>query len=346
MPLRILAATIAATALTTFSSTAHATQARVDGLLANPGFADDTDVLVYPSTISGVGDALNINYAGNVDAGVVWDKSNMLWIGRGVPTSLATGLAPSPWQIVYGKSSGDSGFLVRSSWQAAPAAAPAGPGAPAASGGGAVLSVGGGWGTGGYGRETNNLAITGDITAHGDVAGEGEDLKLGIDLAANGRSLTDSRLLAWMARISTSSLNELTLAGGTFAIGPRMSVGSLKTAVAIVPGLYVIKAKDSTSLATQLPNITLSAEYALREWFLIRGGASAGWLFSAADIEEITETDAWAVTRAGAIGMGFKHGDNARLDLSMSPTWLVAGPHLLSGMPNNTFLTVSGQASF
>ncbi len=351
MSSKTIISTIAISSLmATLCGTAHATQARVDGLLANPGFADDTDVLRYPSTISGVGDALNLNYAGNVDAGVTWGDSNMMWIGRGVNPSLSAQLpGPSPWQIVYGKANGDTGFLVRSSWQpgaAQPATGgPAGATAPAPTSGG-VFSIGGGWGKGDYGYKTSNFAVTGDITGHGAVDGEGEDLKFGIDLQAIGRTFKDGRFISWMGHISHSTLNELTLVGGTFGIGPRLSMGDIVTVLAVQPGLYIIKGADTTALATQLPSIIVSAEYSLVDWLALRGSASGGWLFSAADVGELTKTDSWDVSRAGAIGMSFKKADKARLDVSMSPTWLVAGPHLLSGVPNNTFLTVSGQASF
>jgi hypothetical protein len=54
-----LAVSLAALAL---SAPAFASPARVQALSGNRAFTDDTDVFLYPSVISEVGDAANVNY--------------------------------------------------------------------------------------------------------------------------------------------------------------------------------------------------------------------------------------------------------------------------------------------
>jgi len=348
--------TLTITTLVCFGGSAWATPARVESLSANPGFVDDTDVLTYPSTISEVGDAVNLNYGATADGGVTWDSGRLVWFTR----ESASGANPSPiptgpWSFVYGSGNGNTGWLARTSWQAG------------------ALSLGGVWGKGGWGREATNLAIGGDLTLIGPLLrADGEpETEYVVDIHARGRKLQDKKLMAWNAGLGYDTPTEALQLRGGLQMGPRFGGEGLEAALALGPGLVVTSGgsgagaadaggageaaaaaedaagggggSDATSLQIDVPVINLAAEYEVKPWLLLRGSAFAGWTLNAGDVGELTKTDAWSTAAGGMVGMGFRKGDKAQFDLSINPGWVVAGPFLLSGAATPMLATVSGR---
>jgi len=309
------------------SPIAAATQGRVDGLSGNKGFADDTDVLLYPSALGEVDDGVNLNYQAGIDGGVTWGNQHMFWINRdGAPPNSAGPGMTAPFSAVYGQGDGSTGWLARTSWRDG------------------LWTVGGGWSKGGYGRETQNLAFGGDIFMEDDG---GDGPKPWVSAYAAGRNLQANQLMAWNARFTVNPDNFSLLEGGA-QFGPRWGSDQLRAALSIGPGLTFVNVNpeqgDSVnSLGLDIPSANLAAEYELREWVSIRGSATAGWRLDVADISDFDETKAFSARAGGALGMGFKHADTARLDVSISPTWAVQGPALLSGVGSPMFFTVSGR---
>ncbi len=311
-------------------SLALATPARQEALLSNPAFLDDAEVLLYPSYVAGTdaGATLTYDAAGSVDASFSLDDDQLIWIGRGVPTSLTAGLPSSPWQFVYAKANGGTGMLLRSSWQ------------PNA------FSVGGAWSRGDFERTGDSFAVGGDLRAYGALDGEGPDTEFGLDLDVRSRSLGQSSMQGWVGRFSHDTSSENTLVGGFYSIGPRVSSGAFRAALVAEPGVFLGHRKKDTSLQFQLPGLTLSAEVEMNDWMVIRGGAQSRWLLAVADAGKFTKSDEWSSTQSAMLGVGFKKEGVGRLDGSINPAWLVNGPHVLSGVPGSTFMQLSAQANF
>jgi len=319
-----------AVALSTPILSAHATPARLQALQGNTAFIDDSEVLIYPSYIESVGSNFTLSYnnAGGADAGFSLSDNQLLWVSRGVPSSLAGGQGTSPWQVVYGVDDGDSGKLFRSSWQQG------------------VFSVGGAWSRGDFTRNGDSFAVSGDVRALGALDGEGPDTEFGVDGELRSRSLSSASVKGWTGRISHDTTSEQSVVGGFYTIGPRVQGGALRAALTVEPGLFVNKGTKDTSLLLQLPGLTMSSEVEVTEWMAVRAGAQSRWLLAVADASEFTKTDAWSTVQSAALGMGFKKADVGRLDVSMDPMWLVNGPHVLSGVGTPMFFQVSAQAVY
>jgi hypothetical protein len=303
-------------------SVAHATEARIQALQANPAFIDDTDVLLYPSTIGGVDAGANLNYSGGVNAGATWGGEHLLWMGTDSfpPASRGPGAA-TPFSMVYGQGDDATGWLGRTSWQQG------------------RWTVGGAWGKGAQGRVTDNLAAGGDI----HIMDSGKDSPdLGFDLHARGRKLQDGQFLSWngMLSIFPDVKNEVT---GGILLGPRWKKEGLRAALGLGSNLRLTNTKNATAAFVDVPAVNLATEYELREWWTLRGSATVGWNLGANDIGDFDKTKQWSARSAGVLGMGFKHEDRARLDMSIAPNWAVQGPNLLSGTTNPMFYTVSGR---
>ena len=312
------------------ASVAHANPARLQALGNNSAFIDDTEVLVFPSYIGDIksGAMLTYNQAGGADVMASLDDDSMIWLGRGVPASLAGGQGPSPWQLVYGMDKGDTGQLFRTSWQEG------------------VFSLGGAWSRGDFQRNGESLAFSGDLRALGALDGDGPDTEFNVDAEGRSRTLDERSIRGWTGRLSHSTATETSYLGGLYAIGPRLSSGNLRAALVTEPGLFIIKGKKDTALAVQAPSITVSGEFTLTEWMVVRGSGSARWMLDVADASDFTKTDKWSTTQAATLGMGFKKDDLGRLDLAMNPIWMVNGPHVLSGVSNPAFLMVTAQGFY
>ena len=301
-----------------FSSPALATTARVQALSGNPAFVDDTDVLVYPSVISKVGNAVNVNYSSNnaVDGGAVWGRERMLWFQRATPASPG---GDAPFMITYGQGNGKTGWLTRGAWTEDD------------------VTIGGAWSNGGQGRNPTNFTVGGDIrTATGD-----ED-ETAVTTYVARRVLKKKSHTVWDARteVIPDVSNTLT---GSLRMGPRWKNERVKAALSIGPGLEVVNTDGGNATRIDMPASNIAAEYAIRDWLLIRGSATAALRTSASDVSDFNGTREFEMASGGLLGVGLKHEDTAVFDMSIAPPWLVNGPALLSGSTNPMFLTVSGR---
>lgn len=313
---------LAPLAVLLLSTSASASTARIEGLLGNRAFTDDTDVFNYPSVIGDVGDAVNLNYgaAGGIDGGVTWN-SQMLWFQRDSvpPASSAPGLG-LPFSAVYGQGGDGTGWLARTSWTTG------------------QWNVGGIYATGGQGRETSNFAAGGDVT----LTENGNETDVAIQAFARGRDLKSDSHLAWEASAIVVPDVANTLRGGA-TLGPRWGDGKLRAALSAGPNVTIVNTDAGNALGIDIPAANIAAEYELREWWVVRGSAVAGWQLNVADISKFDDTRAFTAFSGGALGTSFKHDDVAQFDMSVTPAWLTSGPALLSGAANPMFVTVSGR---
>lgn len=319
---------LAPAALLLLSATAYATPARVEALSGNPGFADTSDPLVYPSTIAPVGDAVNLNYGvTGADGGATWDGGTMLHFARdGVPPVNGGPAAPGAWSAVYGKGDGSTGWLGRTSWETG------------------RFTIGGVWGKGDWGRETKNLALGGDITRYG--AATAKEFKYAINLKAQGRDLKEDKLLAWNGNLVYDQQAKVISIGGGAQFGPRWQTDRARAAIAVGPALNVVSADGADALPIHLdiPIANVAAEYDIKEWLLLRGSTTAGWAVDATDSAKFTDTESWSSQIGGMVGLGFKR-DTAQFDMAINPGWLIGGPALLSGASAPMFATISGRVA-
>lgn len=314
---------VAVSLVTAFAaSSAHASPARVQGLSGNRAFTDDTDVFLFPSTISEVGNAVSLNYSGGVDGNVVWGDGQLLSLQRDSMPPVATGPgAGRPFSLVYGQGDGSTGWLARTSWESG------------------IITAGGIWSKGGQGRETTNLAVGGDISL-ADTGGDSPDPA--VSLFASGRTLESDSHSAWNAGVEVIPDVSNTVTGD-YRLGPRWADGQLRAALSIGPGLTLVNTTGGNAVALDMPAANIAAEYELKEWLVVRGSAVAGWQLQVLDVSNFSDTRSFAATSSGTLGAGFKHGDTARFDMSITPAWAVQGPAVLSGVGAPMFLTVSGR---
>lgn len=309
------------------STAAFATPARVEALSGNPGFADNSDPLQYPSTIAPVGDAVNLNYGlSGADGGATWNDGTMLHFARDGALPGNGPATPGAWSAVYGKGDGTTGWLGRTSWEAG------------------RFTIGGLWGKGDWGRETKNFAVGGDITRFG--AANADEYKYAVNLTARGRDLQESKLIAWNGNLLYDQQNKVISIGGGAQFGPRWSNDRARAAIAIGPALNVVSADgaDALPLRLDIPIANVAAEYDIKEWLLLRGSTTAGWAVEAADTAKFTDTESWSSQVGGMVGLGFKR-DAAQFDMSVNPGWLIGGPALLSGAAAPMFATISGRVA-
>ncbi len=301
---------------------AHATEARIQALSGNPAFIDDTDVLLYPSTVGAVDSAASLNYSTGINAGATWGGSHMLWMGTDSMPPAAVGPgATTPFAMVYGSGDGSTGWLARTSWQQG------------------AWTVGGAWGRGGQSRLTENLTAGGDL----HIMDSGKDSPdIGVDLYGRGRKLEEGRFFSWNAQLSVfpDVKNEVT---GGLLLGPRWKNKALRAALGLGTNVRITNTSAATAGFLDVPAANLATEYVLRDWWVLRGSATVGWNLGANDLGDFDKTKQWSARSAGVLGMGFKHEDTARLDLSVAPGWAVQGPNLLSGTSTPMFYTVSGR---
>jgi len=306
-------------ALLGLASPAHATNARMTALSNNAGFIDDTDIFLYPSTLSDLPARATLNYdAGAFDGGFTLDDGRALWFQRHDPTGAETG-----FRALYGKASGSTGYLLRASQDAG------------------TLTLGGAW-SNGPGRGTpKNLAVDGDLRIIGNLT---SDMDFGLNAAVTSRTLEQRRMTLWSAGIDIDTAAELAQISGAYTLGPRFSVDDARLALQVGPAANITV--DTGGSADTIVNIVVpyanfAGEYRLREWFKLRGSVTSAWVGDT-DTGDIANNMTWGNAVGGALGVGFSH-NNAQFDMSVNPAWALGGPYLLSGAAAPMFGVLSAR---
>jgi hypothetical protein len=241
----------------------------------------------------------------------------MLWFQRANPASPG---GEAPFMITYGQGNGKTGWLTRAAWSEDD------------------IKVGGAWSNGGQGKNPTNLTVGGDIrSATGD-----DDDEVSVSTYIARRALKKKSHTVWDARteIVPDVSNTLT---GSLRVGPRWKDKRVRAALSIGPGLEVVNTDGVNATRLDMPASNIAAEYALRDWLLLRGSATAALRLSSTDVSNFEDTREFEMASGGLLGVGFKHEDTAVFDMSIAPPWLVNGPAMLSGSTNSMFLTVSGR---
>ena len=308
------------------STVAQATPARMAALSGNGGFADDTDFFVYPSTLGGLSARTMLTYNGGFDGGIIFGDGQALWFERDTVANDIAGIgAQGGYRALYGKGDGASGYLLRASQT------------PGTNNDG-VLTLGGAWSQGEGGANPSNLAVSGDLSITGRLT---DDFDVGVGAGITSRNLTQDDLTVWAVGLGYQS-DTITLSGG-YTFGPRFRNDLSRVALQIGPlGTLAINTEaDTKGLALTLPISNLAAEYALRDWIRVRGSATAA-LFAVTDLDDAIDSLTWGPGVGGAFGIGLLH-EGARIDMSINPDWVLAGPQFLSGTANPMFGTVTAR---
>ncbi|MEL6348696.1 MAG: hypothetical protein AAFV53_36670 [Myxococcota bacterium] len=318
------------------ASTAYATPARIAALSNNGGFIDDTDFFRYPSALKAQPSRAALNYGGAFDGGLILDGDTKQAfflqrhsVGGALPDLSLGGVGG--FQALYGRASGSSGFLIRAAQN---------PNTPA-------FSIGGAWSNGPGKGNVQNLAIDGDLVIFNNLVDEDQDNDLGIRLGVTGRTLTSDRLTVWNARFSLDTLNEQAVLHGGYTLGPRFRNDDVRIAMQLGPVLNVIipvgDNNAAPGLGFDIPFGNFAGEYLLREWFVIRGSLTAAWAATVSNLEEdAIDNLSFGPRLGGAFGVGFKH-KQAQFDMTVNPTWVQNGPHVLSGVSNPMFAVLSAR---
>ena len=107
--------------------------------------------------------------------------------------------------------------------------------------------------------------------------------------------------------------------------------------------MEIVNSEDGNGTKLDMPATNIAAEYAVRDWLLVRGSATAALRLAVADVSEFSDSREFEMASGGMLGVGIKHEDTAVFDMAVSPPWLTNGPALLSGTTTPMFLTVSGR---
>lgn len=308
-------------ALLAAASPAYATDARMSALSGNAGFIDDTDFFLYPSALGDLPARATLNYdAGAFDGGFTLDDGRALWFQRHNPTGAETG-----FRALYGKADGGTGYLLRASQDAG------------------VFSVGGAW-SNGPGRGTpKNLAVDGDIRLINQITGD--DLKFGLNVGITSRNLEARKLTLWRAGLDADTNAETVTLSGAYTVGPRFATDNARLALQVGPALDIVAGIGDNNadplIGINIPVANFAGEYQLREWFRLRGSVTSTWRGDTST-DDLVDNMTWSNVVGGAFGVGFSH-QNAQFDMSVNPAWVLAGPHVLSGVGNPMFAVLSAR---
>lgn len=195
----------------------------------------------------------------------------------------------------------------------------------------ATLLLGGGWG---HSRLTEVARTEVAVSAAALVLAQAS-VDAAVTLLAQGRHVAADHFTAWgvqVARLPTAALVE-----SQFFLGPRFESGPVESALAVGADVLVGVPRDGSSalLLTTFPAANLAAEARVWGPLCARGSVMTGFAASS------TETElSFAPIASGALGLGVQT-DHLAVDLTFSPAWLGAGPHILTGAEQPW----SGQAS-
>jgi len=281
-------------AIALFSTSALATDARTAAHQSNAGLTDDTDYRSYLSRINKGKDGVWFDMgAGGVLSGAYRADSRSLTLAQN-----ANGDATS---MGYYASHGDNGYAVLLDMRSID-----------------QMSIGGGYGIGSDG---------GDMTVYGSAAlSADEDVGMGLNVGVRSRSLTKSDVTFWGAGLSKDDAGMAIGANG--GMGLRFKTDRSKAAVTLGPDLSVSMIEDEDmGVDVNLAGVNVAGEFALNDWFGLRGSV-AGGLLPSFNMDGEVDLESSGFSTAFGASLDFEGAD---IDLVIDPNSVMNGPYFLTG---------------
>jgi hypothetical protein len=282
-------------AIALFSTSALATDARTAAHQGNAGMADDTDYRTYLSRINNKGaDSVWFDLGAGGTLSGAWRAD-----GRSLTVAQNANGDATSWG--YYAAHGDNGYAVQVDMRSID-----------------QMSIGGGYGIG---------SGSGDMTIYGsaDVSAD-EDVGMGISVGVRSREISKSDVTVWGAGLSKTDAGMDV--GLNYGMGARFKTDRSKAAVTVGPDVGISMPEEGDmAVAINLAAVNVAGEFALNDWFGLRGSVAGGLLPSFnADGEVDLESSGFS-TAFGA-SLDFEGVD---LDLVIDPSSVLNGPYFLTG---------------
>lgn len=280
------------TAITLFSTSAMATDARVAAHQGNAGMRDSVDYRTYLSKTDDGPDSVFFdldNGGTGVLSGAYKANGNSLTLSQNV-TGDAT-------EIGFYSADGDAGY-------------------------GAVLevinmeafSVGGGYGT---------TSGDTDMSYGGQISKMGDDI--GISAGVISRELTKSDVTTWSALVNHSEFGQVINAN--YGMGWRHAGDRSKAALTLGPDLAVtMPSEGDMVIDLSLVSANIAGEFALNDWFGLRGSVVSDFMV----VDPTGELDLATSGVSPMFGASIDF-DGADIDLVIDPNSVMNGPYFLTG---------------
>ena len=279
-------------ALALLSTSAMATDARVAAHQGNAGMKDSTDYRTYVSTTNNGPDSVFFdldNTGTGVLSGAYKAGGNSLTLSQN-----ATGDAT---EIGYYAADGDTGYGV----------------------GLEVINMESFGLSGMYGTTSGDT----DMTYGGAINKTADDI--GIMVGVASRELTKKDVTTWSAGLSHSEFGQVI--GADYGMGWRFGGDRSKAAVTVGPDLVVTMPEGADmDIALSLASANIAGEFALNDWFGLRGSVVSDFMV----VDPTGELDlaTSGVSSMFGASMDFEGAD---LDLVIDPNSIMNGPFFLTG---------------
>ena len=309
--------TLSLTALALLSTSAFATDARVDAFQGNKGLKDDTDYRTYFSKTDNGRDSMWFDLAAAdaggdaapvvegeeavaapADVGAQGGILSAAYRADGRSMRLQQNTLGST-DINYYAADGDTGYnvMLRATNKD-------------------NVTIGGG-----YGMTNGNTDM-----AFGGMFTAGED---STDVVAyvQSRTLTKTDVSAYGAAVSYVGKNAIIDA--EYDMGWRFKSDRSRAAVTLGPRATITKPEEGDmSISTRLAHINIAGEFALNDWFGLRGSVGSGLDATIPMGDEEFDVMSPAVEAAFGASLDFAGAD---IDFTISPTKVLDGPYFLTG---------------
>ena len=306
-----------------FSTAAYATDARVAAFQGNRGLTDDTDYRTYFSRTNNGRDSMWFELAASeppadpsaVDEVLVGPPEVGPQGGVLSAAHRADGQAMRIQQntlgssdLSYSRAQGDQGLgaLIRiTNFDDE----------------NGLMMVGGGYG---WTKGDSDTVLYGTHSFGGD---ELDEVRFDFTGAIESRTLTKSTVRAYRAELGMVAKNAIVDA--EYDMGWRFKSDRSVAAVTLGPRAYIVKPKDGdASVTTRLVNGNIAGEFALNDWFGLRGSVVAGLDTSLPVGDQKFTYETAAVEAAFGASLDFEGAD---IDFTINPTKVLDGPYFLTG---------------
>ena len=317
---------ITLTALALMSTSAFATEARVAAHQGNAAFADSIDYRTYYSLTDNGKESVYFDlHAGGTMSGAFRKGGHSLHVAQ-LPA--AEDGSDAGTSMNYFAADGDTGYGVGLNYTSKDR-----------------FSIGGG-----YGMTDGNssMAFSGNLNMVGEEGADDEGV--GVTVGVSSRDLGDDDVTVWGASVDYGGIVDEesgatgTSIAGNYGIGWRYSTDRSKAGVTVGPSITVgLPEEGDTQIGINLADINVAGEFALNDWFGLRGSVT-----SSLAVVNLTSEDEEATPDLSTAGMATAFGasidfEGADIDLVIDPNSVLNGPYFLTGAASDPAVMMSAR---
>ena len=261
---------ITVTALTLFSSSAFATDARVAAHQGNAAITDDTDYQSYYARTDNGKDSIWFDTTGTGLSGS--------YRNDGAAVTMDANADGSGTAFGVYSADGDSGFVVGADISSLEA-----------------ITIGGGYG---MSDGKDDMAFFGNLSMIGDA--------LGVNAGVRSRALTDDDVSVWGAAVDYSDVG--IGVSGNYGMGWRYKTDRSRGGLTLGPSVG-LDMPDGGDMAVELSlvDVNIAGEFSLNDWFGLRGSVVSG--LDVVDITGDLDVMGQAISPAFGASIDFEGAD-------------------------------------